>query len=149
MIEPVELLIERTEESLLVERRGNLVWKWHKPRPASGWTEWLRPEGWLRQLRSRVEASRTLLLPHPARINPVVWFDERQLCWATPWIEGSPAAADVVVDLKRAMDFVGLGFIVDVHDGNLLVDERLGGLVLIDFQLYDLGFEQYKARRAA
>lgn len=133
----------KSEESIGVERRGALVWKWFRPRPATCYTEWLAVGGWLAQVRRRIAASRSIVLPGAARMNPVVWFDAAAWRWATPWIDGPHASAEQIIALRAAIDRAGLAFIMDVNAKNVLVDRRFGGLVVIDFQLYDAGFDNW------
>ena len=99
---------------------------------------------WRHQLRLRAEASRTLVIPG-ARLNPVVWLDEAALIWATPFVEGRHGTDPEVVGLAKGLDASGLGFIADVNPKNVIADERFGGLVVIDFQVYERGYVAFKS----
>ncbi len=121
-------------DSLWVKRRGHLVWKKFQPIGVANRQLWGTQEKWLAQIKARAEASRLFdARSYGFRINPVIYFDEYRLLWATPWIEGVRSSHEDVTYVLRKMYHHGIHIFNDIDERNLMIDRRFGGLVLIDY----------------
>ncbi len=117
------------EESLSIERRGDLCFKVYRDRDVTG--RWQSPADWAEQLRLRAEASRG---EWSVEINPVIEWHPATWTAVSAWLE---TARPTSVDDLEAVRLFAPKWLGGLSVGNILIVRRdaVEVPVVIDFHV--------------